>query len=226
VSRHHPFARRGRVRLEELAQDHLILFDRSSSYYELTSSLMRQAGVVPESVIELDNVEAAKKMVAEGLGVALLPRMALAAVRRAHQVSLTIPRGDDRGERAMHRAALRRSRELRVAGGVPNDSRAGLRIAVRRDELGPGEGEPHVDVVRKPRRRAPRVTRAVERRVRRDEADGDRVIAGQLLRGLLEEHRRGERIARRVENLGGELPDERDRAEPSEKRTDELASPL
>ena len=83
VSRHHPFARRGRVRLEELAQDHLILFDRSSSYYELTSSLMRQAGVVPESVIELDNVEAAKKMVAEGLGVALLPRMALAAELRA-----------------------------------------------------------------------------------------------------------------------------------------------
>jgi DNA-binding transcriptional LysR family regulator len=83
VSRHHPFAKRGRVRLEELGTDHLILFDRSSSYYELTSSLMRQAGVVPESVIELDNVEAAKKMVAEGLGVALLPRMALAAELRA-----------------------------------------------------------------------------------------------------------------------------------------------
>jgi DNA-binding transcriptional LysR family regulator len=83
VSRHHPFAKRGRVRLQELADDHLILFDRASSYYELTSSLVRQAGVVPESVIELDNVEAAKKMVAEGLGVALLPRMALAAELRA-----------------------------------------------------------------------------------------------------------------------------------------------
>src|SRR5438093_1252184 len=46
---------------------------RASSYYELTSSLVRQAGVVPESVIELDNVEAAKKMVLAGLGVALLP---------------------------------------------------------------------------------------------------------------------------------------------------------
>jgi DNA-binding transcriptional LysR family regulator len=83
VARHHPFARRGRVRLEELARDRLILFDRASSYYELTSSLVRQAGVVPESVIELDNVEAAKKMVAEGLGVALLPKMALLAELRA-----------------------------------------------------------------------------------------------------------------------------------------------
>ena len=83
VSRHHPFARRDRIRLQELADDRLILFDRASSYYELTSSLVRQAGVVPESVIELDNVEAAKKMVIEGLGVALLPRMALGAELRA-----------------------------------------------------------------------------------------------------------------------------------------------
>jgi DNA-binding transcriptional LysR family regulator len=83
VSRHHPFARRDRIRLEELADDRLILFDRASSYYELTSSLIRQAGVVQESVIEMDNVEAAKKMVIEGLGVALLPRMALAAELRS-----------------------------------------------------------------------------------------------------------------------------------------------
>ena len=82
VSRHHPFARRDRIRLQELADERLILFDRASSYYELTSSLVRQAGVVPESVIELDNVEAAKKMVIEGLGVALLPRMALGAELR------------------------------------------------------------------------------------------------------------------------------------------------
>jgi DNA-binding transcriptional LysR family regulator len=83
ASRHHPFARRGKVRLEELNEDRLILFDRASSYYDLTSSLLRQAGVVPGSVIELDNVEAAKKMVIEGLGVALLPRMALLAELRA-----------------------------------------------------------------------------------------------------------------------------------------------
>jgi DNA-binding transcriptional LysR family regulator len=77
VAARHPFSRRGAVRLRELARERLILFDRASSYYELTSSLLRQAGVVPESVLELDNVEAAKKMVLEGLGVSVLPRMAL-----------------------------------------------------------------------------------------------------------------------------------------------------
>lgn len=77
VSARHPFASRGKVRMTELAEERLILFDRTSSYHELTSSLFRQAGVVPASTLELDNVEAAKKMVQQGLGIALLPRMAL-----------------------------------------------------------------------------------------------------------------------------------------------------
>jgi len=77
VSARHAFARRGKVRMDELAAERLILFDRTSSYHELTSSLFRQAGVVPASTLELDNVEAAKKMVQQGLGIALLPRMAL-----------------------------------------------------------------------------------------------------------------------------------------------------
>ena len=86
VSRRHPFASRARVRMDELASERLILFDRTSSYHELTSSLFREAGVVPASVMELDNVEAAKKMVQLGLGVALLPRMALAAELRSRSL--------------------------------------------------------------------------------------------------------------------------------------------
>jgi DNA-binding transcriptional LysR family regulator len=86
VAAGHPFARRGTVRLRELARERLIFFDRASSYYELTSSLLRQAGVVPESVMELDNVEAAKKMVLQGLGVSVLPRMALDAELRSRSL--------------------------------------------------------------------------------------------------------------------------------------------
>lgn len=86
VSARHPFASRGKVRMEELAAERLILFDRTSSYHELTSSLFRQSGVVPASTLELDNVEAAKKMVQQGLGVALLPRMALAQELRARSL--------------------------------------------------------------------------------------------------------------------------------------------
>ena len=56
----------------------LILFDRTSSYFELTNALFREAGVVPRGVVELDNIEAAKRMVERGLGVALLPATAVA----------------------------------------------------------------------------------------------------------------------------------------------------
>jgi DNA-binding transcriptional LysR family regulator len=77
VEKGHPFAERGRIRIAELAFEHLITFDRASSYNELTQALFREAGVAPRGIIELDNVEAAKRCVARGLGVALLPRQAV-----------------------------------------------------------------------------------------------------------------------------------------------------
>ena len=62
--------------LEEIARERLVLFDRTSSYTELTNALFRGAGVQPDAVMELDNIDAAKKMLQEGLGVALLPQSA------------------------------------------------------------------------------------------------------------------------------------------------------
>lgn len=75
----HHFVQRGRIRLEEIARERLVLFDRTSSYTELTNALFRGAGVQPEAVMELDNIDAAKKMLQEGLGVALLPKSAASA---------------------------------------------------------------------------------------------------------------------------------------------------
>jgi DNA-binding transcriptional LysR family regulator len=74
----HPFARRGEVVLEEIGREQLILFDRTSSYHELTNALFRRAGVQPAGIMELDNIDAAKKMVQEGFGLALLPHTAVA----------------------------------------------------------------------------------------------------------------------------------------------------
>ncbi|MBI2325597.1 MAG: LysR family transcriptional regulator [Chloroflexi bacterium] len=79
VAPSHPFAERGRIRIAELAREHLVTFDRASSYNELTQALFREAGVAPRGVIELDNVEGAKRCVVKGLGVALLPRQAVRA---------------------------------------------------------------------------------------------------------------------------------------------------
>lgn len=73
----HPFAQRGSARLADVVAEGLVVFDRASSYYELTQALFVGAGVPPRIIMELDNFEAAKKMLEEGLGVALLPIVAV-----------------------------------------------------------------------------------------------------------------------------------------------------
>ena len=74
----HPLARTRRVTLERLRDARLILFDRTSSYYDLTNALFRPAGRLPRGVLELDHIDAAKQMVLAGLGIALLPTTAVA----------------------------------------------------------------------------------------------------------------------------------------------------
>ena len=77
VAPSHHFAERAAVSMAELAGEQLILFDRTSSYYELTQASFASAGLTPRGMFELDNIEAAKKMVERRLGVALLPRTAV-----------------------------------------------------------------------------------------------------------------------------------------------------
>jgi DNA-binding transcriptional LysR family regulator len=105
----HPFAARTRISIGEIADAQLILFDRTSSYHGLTSAFFREAGVTPRGVMELDNIDAAKKMVQQGLGVALLPQSAvvgeladgslvavrLADVEPAHRQIVAVRRKDD-----------------------------------------------------------------------------------------------------------------------------------
>lgn len=73
VHRGHPFAAAGVIRMAQMATEHLILFDRTSSYHELTSAIFRQAGISPRGYLEVDNIDAAKRMTEQRLGIALLP---------------------------------------------------------------------------------------------------------------------------------------------------------
>ena len=73
----HEVARHRHVTLDRLRDARLILFDRTSSYYDLTNALFRPAGNLPRGVLELDHIDAAKQMVLAGLGVALLPTTAV-----------------------------------------------------------------------------------------------------------------------------------------------------
>lgn len=71
------FAGRRSVSIESVAERHLIMFDRGSSYYALVDNALREAGVLVTPAMELDNMEATKKMVQVGLGIAMLPRVAV-----------------------------------------------------------------------------------------------------------------------------------------------------
>jgi DNA-binding transcriptional LysR family regulator len=77
VSSQHRYAKRGTVKVDELQDESLILFDRDSSYYGLIVGLFRDLGVVPQQQMQLDSIEATKKMVEANLGIALLPEVSV-----------------------------------------------------------------------------------------------------------------------------------------------------
>jgi DNA-binding transcriptional LysR family regulator len=78
VSPQHPFVARGSATVEELGGEALIMFNRGSGYYTLVDNALRQAGAPSSPAMEMDNMEATKKMVEEGLGISILPKVAVA----------------------------------------------------------------------------------------------------------------------------------------------------
>jgi len=73
VAPDHPFATKDRVTVAEAGREPFLFFERSSSYHSLIYSMFLRAGVVPESVMELDSMETTKHMVEAGIGIAILP---------------------------------------------------------------------------------------------------------------------------------------------------------
>ena len=89
----HPFTKQRAVQMAEVANQKLIMFDRTSSYYEITQGAFLSAGVSLRGLMDLDSIEAAKKMVERGLGVALLPATAVA--REVEGGTLCVVRMED-----------------------------------------------------------------------------------------------------------------------------------
>lgn len=80
-----------RVRLENVADQPLIFFDRGSSDWTLSHGLFRRAGLVPNVALEVETIEAAKRMVERGLGLAFLPHLAVSReIRRRTFVAIDI----------------------------------------------------------------------------------------------------------------------------------------
>ncbi|CAN5498983.1 LysR family transcriptional regulator [soil metagenome] len=135
----HPFAATGRVTLDQLTEARLILFDRASSYYDLTNAIFREAGVLPRAVMELDNIEAAKKMVELGLGVAVLPQTAIADELRQGVLRAVEIEGSPRIRR---RIVMVRHRDAGPPQGVVATFIEGLREV---PDLVPGARRPEQD---------------------------------------------------------------------------------
>jgi len=73
----HPFSQTRTARIEEVSHQPLIFFDKGSSYYSLIHGIFRESSLVPIHAMQLDSMEATKKMVEEGLGIAILPRVSV-----------------------------------------------------------------------------------------------------------------------------------------------------
>lgn len=87
----HPATKLRRVRLEETETWPLIFFDRGSSDWTLSQGLFRRAGLLPNVVLEVETIEAAKKMVERKLGLSFLPQIAVTSeLRRGKLVAIEI----------------------------------------------------------------------------------------------------------------------------------------
>jgi molybdate transport repressor ModE-like protein len=105
----HPMAERRRVRLADLADEQWLSGVRPSSCGELVVSSAREAGFDPEISFESDDYNVLQGFVAAGLGVTLLPELALSTLR-SDVVALPIePEAPERRVWAAVRAAGSRS---------------------------------------------------------------------------------------------------------------------
>ncbi len=77
VSARHPLAAAGAVRLADLAAEPFILFPESYKLREVTLSACRAAGFEPKVALDGGAMQSALEFVASGLGVALVPELAL-----------------------------------------------------------------------------------------------------------------------------------------------------
>ncbi len=103
----HPLARRRRATLDAVAAHPLLLLDRSTGARALLDAELGRLGAAPTVAMEMSSVEVLKKLVELGLGVSIVPAVAverevaagaLAAVRLAglsarRQVGLVTPAG-------------------------------------------------------------------------------------------------------------------------------------
>ena len=82
----HPVARQRRINISELEDQPLVLFERGSSTRRVIDDMLIRAQVRPRIVMETENVEILKALVAIGMGMTIIPYQAVAREVRAGQL--------------------------------------------------------------------------------------------------------------------------------------------
>jgi len=83
----HEWAARRRIEARELAGQPLLVYERRSSTFHIVERMLLEAGVFPHIVMELDHLGAVSSMVRAGLGLAVVPRWAVAADLAANRLA-------------------------------------------------------------------------------------------------------------------------------------------
>jgi DNA-binding transcriptional LysR family regulator len=91
VSAQHPLSRAGRksVRLSDLSTEAFILFPEGYRLREVTLTACRRAGFEPKVALDGGAMQSALEFVAAGLGVALMPELALEGRQDIHALGIS-----------------------------------------------------------------------------------------------------------------------------------------
>lgn len=92
---HHPLASRHEATPEQLATEPFITSDRASGYWSLVEQFWAGAGIAPRVIMELDSIEATKRMVMCGLGIAMMPQGTVEGELKNRQLSAVSVTGTD-----------------------------------------------------------------------------------------------------------------------------------
>ncbi len=91
VDRGHAWVRRRRLRLEDLADQRLVLREAGSTTRMIFERVMTEAGVTPGETLEIGSREAVREAVAAGLGIGVVSETEFGSDPRLHALELSHP---------------------------------------------------------------------------------------------------------------------------------------
>jgi len=91
----HPLVQRAAVRPRDLSGQHLLLTEEGCAYRKKFERILKARGVLPQGVGEFASVEAIKQCATLGMGIALLPEVAVAREIRSGALRVLPWRGPD-----------------------------------------------------------------------------------------------------------------------------------